>query len=486
MSSSSSPKPPSYVVPKVLARLFGVGSIYLERRVAVFLFFGFASGLPLGLIGETFRIRLTDAGVDFGTIGLTSLIGTAYAIKFLWAPFVDHIRLGPLTRRLGQRRGWMALTLVLMLALLFGLSVVDPASALMPSILLAVGVAFASATFDIVVDAYRIEYLDDRQLAGGTAVHATAWYLGAKLAAGVLVLWLADVASWESAYLFASLTLVLGLLAVAFNHEPERRVEAELEARQHEVARFLATRPRLAGGRRGHGLATLYVMVAAPFVDLVRRFGWALLSVMAFVVLFKFQDAFAGALSGPFVRDLGYQKSTIAFVYKGFGLVAVFAGMFAGGLLMHAFGLVRALWIAGVLQVVSNLGFSWLDWMAGFATLGVETAFGQGNIPSELKGALIDAHWPWLAGVIGFENFASGMGNTIFVVFLSRLVNDAYTATQYALLSATALVARTFLAAPAGFLAEAVGWFDFFILSGIAGIPGLILLWFLARTRKWD
>lgn len=479
---------PRYVLPARLARVFGAGSIYLERRVLVFLFFGFASGLPLGLIGETFRIRLTDAGIDFGTIGLTSLIGTAYAIKFLWAPFVDLMPLGPITRVLGQRRGWMATTLVIILALLVPLSLIDPADALLMSVLLAVGVAFASASFDIVVDAYRIEYLEDRQLAGGTAVHASAWYLGAKLAAGILVLWLADVSGWSVAYLFSSLTLLLGLAAVFLNKEPDRAETGAMADKDREEAleTFLASRPHmdsllaLAGAR-------IYVLAAAPFMDMVRRFSWALVPILAFVVLFKFQDAFAGALSGPFVRAIGYEKTTIAVVYKGIGLGAVFLGMFAGGVLMNALGLIRALWIGGILQVVSNFGFSWLDWMAGLVTLGLDGGAMGAYLPDIAESArhgLVDANWQWLAATIGFENFASGLGNTLFVVFLSRLVSDAYTATQYALLSAVALVARTFLAAPAGYVAEWVGWFDFFLLSAVVGLPGLVLLWMLAANES--
>lgn len=483
MSQNTAPMKARYVLPARIAEAFGAGSVYLERRVLAFLFFGFASGLPLGLVGETFRIRLTDAGVDFGTIGLTSLIGTAYAIKFLWAPFVDQIPLGPLTRRLGQRRGWMAASLVVLLALMVPLSLVDPGDALMVSILLAVGVAFASANFDIVVDAYRIEYLSDRQLAGGSAVHATAWYLGARLAAGVLVLWMADWAGWETAYLVASLTLLLGLLAVLMNGEPERKADEALAERQAEIDRFLEKKAHLSGPLE-QALARLYVLVASPFIDLVRRYSWTLLPVLAFVVLFKFQDAFAGALSGPFVRDLGYEKTTIAFVYKGFGLGAVFIGMFVGGLMMSGLGLVRALWIAAALQIVSNFGFSWLYWMSELLSTGQHWVMMKTVGPAlaaESSARIIDAQWGWLALVIGFENFASGMGNALFIVFLSRLVSDAYTATQYALLSAVALVARTFLAAPAGFVADGIGWFYFFILSGIVGVPGLLLLWILSR-----
>lgn len=466
---------PRYLLPAPVARRLGAASIYAERRVLAFLLFGFASGLPLGLIGETFRIRLTDAGIDFGAIGMTSLIGAAYALKYLWSPVVDHLSPGPLFRSLGRRRGWMALTLVAMIALLIPFALVDPGATLWLSVSLAVLVAFLSATFDIVVDAYRIEYLEDRQLAGGTAVHSTGWYLGAKLAAGVLTLWLADVAGWEIAYLVTGLTLSLGLIAVLLNKEPVRDTDAETAARFAEAHDFLAQREGMTE-RRTLIAARLYVMIIAPFHDLIRRYGMALIPVIAFIILFKFQDAFAGAISGPFVRSIGYEKATIAFVYKGAGLGAIFLGMFMAGLLANWLGLVRALWIGGVLQVLSNLGFSWLAHMAALAAI-------AGGDPWATA-AIVDRHWDWLAWAIGFENFASGMGNALFVVFLSKLVSDAYTATQYALLSAFALTARTWLAAPAGYLYEAIGAFDFFLVSALAGLPGLVLLWLMIRGRQ--
>lgn len=456
----------AYILPARLARRLGASAVYLERRVLAFLFFGFASGLPLGLIGETYRIRLTDAGIDFGAIGMTSLIGTAYSIKFLWSPLVDHLSPGPLFARLGMRRGWMALTLLAMMLLLLPLALIDPTRALVLSVLCAVAIAFLSATFDIVVDAYRIEYLSDRQLAGGTAIHATGWYLGAKLAAGVLALWLADSLGWQAAYLLTGLTLSIGLIVTLLGAEPVRDRESEAQARQDEAKTYLAARTRIAG-RRARLAARLYVMIGAPFRDLLHRFGPGIFVIIAFVILFKFQDAFAGAISGPFVRAIGYEKTTIAFVYKGAGFGAILLGMLAAGLLANWLGLVRALWIGGSLQVVSNLGFAWL------------AAMTEGLAP-----AAVDARWDWLAFAIGFENFASGLGNALFVVFLSKLVSDAYTATQYALLSALALTARTWLAAPAGYLYEAIGAFDFFIVSAVAGLPGLVLLYLMIRKGR--
>ncbi len=442
-------------------RLLAFLAVYGDRRVLSFLFFGFASGLPLGLVGETWRIRLTDSGVDLGLIGLTSLIGAAYATKFLWAPLMDRFAAPLGFARLGRRRGWMALLLAAMLALAVPFALVDPSRMLAASVLLAILIAFLSATFDIVVDAYRIERLGSRRLAAGTAVHSGAWYLGARFAGGFLVLQLAHDLGWATAYLVAGATLALGLVATLACGEP---------AAPADVA---------APGASWRGLPGR--VFVAPFADLWRRFGPALVGLFAFVVLFKFQDAFAGALSGPFVRAIGYQKDTIAWVYKGFGLAAVFVGMFAGGAIMARMRLGPALWLAAVLQIVSNLGFSWLAMAGDALSLAFAALDPLGALPETLARWHIDGRVAALAGVIGFENFASGLGNTLFVVFLSRLVRIEHTAGQYAVLSAAALTARTFLAAPAGYLAEATGWPVFFALSAVAGLPGLVLLWWVGR-----
>lgn len=474
---------PRYLIPGAIARRLGGGAIYLERRVAVFLLFGFASGLPLGLVGETFRIWLTDAKIDMAVIGMTSLVGTAYSIKYLWAPVVDHLGLGALTRRFGRRRGWMLAMLAGMAVLAPVMALTGPGVSLALTVTLAVGIAFLSATFDIAVDAFRIELLSERQLAGGTAVHSAGWYLGAKFLAGFVTLTLAHELGWSVAYLLSAAGLALGILAVLVTPEPVRRDEAEIAERRADADAFLAGRPHLSP-RAGRVLAMLYVMVAGPFVEMVRRFGGMLAVLLAFVIFFKFQDALAGNLSGPFVRIIGYEKDVIGTIYKGFGLVAIFVGMFAGGLMMSWLGLVRALWVAAILQILSNLGFAWLavmqELIAGAPGLAGLDSLGAG-LTAQVSGHIVNAKLTWLAAAIGFENFASGLGNVIFVVFLSKLVHNAYTATQYALLSAFALTARSFLAAPAGVLSNAVGWVDFFIISALAGLPGLVLLWWIAR-----
>lgn len=439
----------------VAKRIHSALAPYMAGQVLIFIIFGFASGLPLAVIGETFRFWLVDEGIGLGTIGLTSLIGTAYTLKFLWAPIVDRVSLGPITNKLGQRRGWLMTTQVLLALVIMAMSGLSPATQLSSLVILAVVVAFLSATFDIAVDAFRIEILSEEQLAAGTAVHVYGWYLGAKLVGGALALVLADLVGWSTGYFILGALLGLGVFAIGISREPTRKTSEEMKQRVAEVGAFLEARPNLSKSL-GRVVGFMYVAAVAPFLNMWERFGRTLIPLIAFIVLFKLCDAFGGVMSGPFLRDIGFTNTTIAEVYKVFGLVASLVGLALGGLLVSGFGLMTAVWVAGILQVLSNLGFSFLS------TVGP------------------DAYW--LAGVIGFENLSSGMGNTILVVFLSKLCSTSYTATQFALLSAFALLARTYLASPAGFLAEHIGWFDFFLVSAVAGIPSLVLLWWFGKN----
>ncbi len=434
-------------------------AVYRQPVVLSFLVFGFASGLPLGLIGETWRIRLAEEGVGMGLVGLTTLTGSVYALKFLWAPVFDRIMPPRPFARWGRRRGWMAALVSLMLVAAVPFAFADGGASFAAAVTLALLIALASASFDIVVDAYRIERLPPPALGAGTAVHSAGWYIGARLVGGIAILLVAEALGWPAAYLLAGAALALLLPVLWRAGEPD---------------------PPAGGAPPAGGWARQAAeAVIAPLADLWRRFRGALVTVFLFVVLFKLQDALAGALSGPFVRVIGYEKDTIAWVYKGFGLAATFAGMFLGGALAARRSLLMPLWIAVAAQIVSNLGFSWLAVRAALDHLAVAGPVATGL--EAAAAALVDSRWPALAAVIGFENMASGFGNTLFVVFLSRLVAREYTAGQYALLSALALTARSWLAAPAGFLAEALGWPAFFAVSAAAGLPGALLLAHLAR-----
>ncbi|MDQ0302249.1 AmpG family muropeptide MFS transporter [Ancylobacter polymorphus] len=414
-------------------------AVYLRRRVLIVVLLGFSSGLPLALSGATLTIWMAEAQVNLTTIGLFALVGVPYNFKFIWAPLVDALDVPLLGRWLGRRRGWLVFTQLLLILAVAWLGFQDPVNAPWHVALGALLVATASATQDIVVDAFRVESLEVREQAAGMAGYVAAYRVG-MLASGagvvLLVAWFevlgvprADVWAWG--YLAAAAMVGVGLLAALLAKEP-----AGAPAIRHEESVF----------RR---IGTTAVGAFAEF--LTRN---SAIAILLFVVLFKFCDAFAGALTGAFVINIGFDKATYAGVVKGVGFAAALLGGFAGGVIARALPLATALWVAGLLQMLSNLAFSWQAWV------GV-------NVPA-------------LTATIVVENFTGAIGTVIFVAYISALCgNRAHTATQYALLTALAAVGRTFLASSAGFVAEATGWMVFFAITALAALPGLVLLAYL-------
>jgi PAT family beta-lactamase induction signal transducer AmpG len=418
-------------------------TVYLRPRVLVVLLLGFSAGLPLALSGETLRVWLADSGVDLGTIGLLTLAGLPYTIKFLWAPVVDALHVPWLTQRLGRRRGWLAASqLVLMAAILF-LGTRDPIAAPLMIGLGALIVAFASATQDIVIDAYRVESLPTDEQAAGMAGYVAAYRVG-MLASGAgvigLTAWLEaqglgrDVV-WPVAFIVAAALVLVGLSAVLLGREPPAREEA--------------TEPRAGAVTR------VYSAARGAFAQFLSRD--AAIAVLVFVVLYKLCDALAGTMTAPFViTGMGYDKGTYAAIVKGVGLGALLIGGFAGGAVARALPLAAALWLGAVLQLVSNLAFVWLYFQPVSA------------------GALTAA--------IVVENFTGAIGTVIFVAYLSALCNSPlHTATQYALLTALASTGRTFLSSGTGYLVTAIGWPLFFIATAAAALPALALMAWLQQ-----
>lgn len=420
-------------------------SVYASARVGIVLLLGFSAGLPLALSAETLRVWMADRGVDVGTIGLISLASLPYTIKFLWAPAVDALAVPWLSARLGRRRGWLvASQLGLMVAIVF-LGTRDPVAAPLAVGLGALLVAFASATQDIVIDAYRVESLSVEEQAAGMAGYVAAYRIGMLVSgAGVvgLTAWLETrgigrAAVWAIAYCLAALLVLVGLLAVLLAREPKAPAVENATPRKPDALSRVARTAREA------------------FADFLSRD--AALAVLVFVVLYKLCDALAGAMTAPFVLTaLGYDKATYATIVKGLGLAALLIGGFAGGVVARALPLAATLWLGALLQMVSNLAFVWL-WL---------------QPPS--AGAL--------AVAIVLENFTGAIGTVIFVAYISALCgNPLHTATQYALLTALASTGRTLLSSGTGFLVDAVGWPAFFLLTAAAALPSLALLAWLQR-----
>ena len=419
---------------------FDAIAVYLKPRVLIVLFLGFASGLPLALSGSTLSVWLTERGTDLGTIGLFSLVGLPYTFKFLWAPLTDALDVPVLSRALGRRRGWLVFTQIWLVAAIVLLGLCDPTQSLPLVIFGALLVATASATQDIVIDAFRIESLAPSEQGAGMAGYVAAYRIGMLVSgAGVLVLvaWLeaqgvARDAVWMWGYIAAAACMVLGIVATLLATEPD--TPPQVVDHNHKPIRRLAE------------------TATGAFGEFLTRD--AAIAVLLFVVLYKFCDAFAGALTAAFVINIGFDKATYAAVVKGVGLAAALIGGFVGGSMVRALPLSTSLWIGGFLQMASNLTFSWL------AVVGVSV--------------------PALTATIIVENFTGAIGTVVFVAYLSALCRDrAHTATQYALLTALAAVGRTTLASGGGFIAESSGWVTFFAITAVSAIPSLLLLWWL-------
>lgn len=427
-------------------------AVYRDRRVLAIVALGFASGLPLALTGQTLQAWLTESGASLKSIGLFALVGLPYTLKFLWAPLVDRLPLPGLTAALGRRRGWLLLAQMLLIAAILGLAATSPGEALTVTALCAVIVAFASATQDIVIDAWRVEILEERQLAAGAAAIVFGYRVG-MLVSSAGALYLASTLPWPMVYLVMAALLPIGLLAALLAGEPKRSDDDDAAHRLAEAEAWLAKGPHVSG-LAARLSAWAYVSLAGPFLQFMQRRGW--IAVLLFVMLFKLGDSLAGVLATSFYLKLGFQKEQIAEIGKLYGFGATMLGLFLGGWVMQAIGLIRALWLCGILQMGSNLLFAWL------AVQGAE---------------------PWaMAVTVGAENLAGGMGTAALVAYLSALCDVAYTATQYALLSSLTAVARTALASYAGFLAEALGWPLFFLATTVAALPGLLLLAWLTRS----
>jgi PAT family beta-lactamase induction signal transducer AmpG len=396
-----------------------LSKLYTSPRVAPLLALGFASGLPLALTGGTLQAWATIEQVSLQEIGFLTLVGTAYTLKFLWAPLVD--RYAP--PWLGRRRGWMVLMQVLLALGLLAMGSLSPGKSLWLLAFVAVFVAFCSATQDIAFDAYRSDVLRKDERGAGAALSVLGYRL-AMLVSGGLALILADQwLGWGSTYLLMAALMLLVALASFWAPEPEVPVQTPRSLKQ---------------------------AVLEPFREFFGR--PEAVTVLVLIVLYKLGDAFAGALSTTFlIRAAGYTATEVGTVNKLLGLAATIVGALAGGALMARLGLYRSLLLFGVLQAVSNLGF----WAI---------SVGPHNV------------WLMAAGV-GIENLCGGMGTAAFVALLMGLCNQQFSATQFALLSALSAVGRTYLAGPlTPQLVQVAGWPVFFLLTVLIALPGLWLL----------
>ena len=389
-----------------------------NRRIATVAFLGFASGMPLALTGGTLQAWMAVEGVDLKTIGIFSLVGLPYALKFFWAPLLDRYAL-PF---LGRRRGWILCSQFILMSLIILLGLTSPKETPLLVALIALFLTFTSASQDIVIDAYRTDVLREKERGLGVAVSVTGYRI-AMLVSGALALILAGPLGWRLTYFLMAGLMMIGMLATFFGPEPEEVVCPPQSLKE---------------------------AVSGPLNEFFERpAAW---SFLALIILYKIGDAFAGSLTTAFlIRGPEFSIGEVGAINKGLGLGATIFGALYGGILMARLGLYRSLMIFGVLQAVSNLSFMLL--------------------------AYVGKVYSMMVVAVAFENLSGGMGTAAFVAFLMALCDKRYTATQFALLSALSSLGRIFVGPPSGYLSHEVGWVVFFFITFLAALPGLFLLY---------
>ena len=436
-------------------------SVYLERRMARILLLGIISGFPWVLIGSSLSLWLKEDGLSRSTIGWAGLIFGVYALNFLWAPLIDRLRVPYLTPKLGHRRAWIVMSQALIFVCLVGWSLTDPGVHLWGVIAIGLVIAIASATQDITIDALRIEQIgtdEGQSMAAGAAVAVAGWWTGYKLG-GVVALNTADAFQSAGVENYWQMTfLVLGLMIIACNialmFVPELP-PTDRAAAQSTDDRVIASKLGFGGGT-GHVATWLVGTVVGPLMSFFRRNGFAIaVAILGFIFLFKIGEAFLGRMSIVFYKEIGFSKSDIALYSKGIGWVTTVVFTLLGGLFAIRIGLVRAMFLSGILMAVTNLMFSWLAWAGP-----VESLF---------------------AAAVLLDDLAAAFATVTFVAFISMLVDRTYTATQYALLASIGTAGRTLFASSSGAL---VDWLDgdwgiFFVITALMVVPSLICLWVL-------
>jgi PAT family beta-lactamase induction signal transducer AmpG len=422
-------------------------AVYLKPRVLVILLLGFSGGLPLILTGGTLQAWMSETGVDLRTIGLYAAVGFPYTLKFLWAPFIDALDVPVLSSLLGRRRGWLLLSQLILMAAIVLLAFCDPALSPWMIAAAALIVSTASATQDILIDAFRVESLPEEEQAAGMASYVAAYRVGALvsgagalfLVTGFVALGFSKEAAWTACYVAMAFLVLVGVAATLLAVEPEKSLAAAAEHASH--------------AKEDPFKRSFHEAIASLYDFLRRDMAFVML---AFVVLFKLADALAFSLLTPFILDVGFSRTELATIMKGVGFAATLLGGFAGGFIARAYPLTTSLWIGAILQTVTILAFSLQ------AVIGRDAAM--------------------LTFAITVASFTGAIGTVIFVAYQSALCsNPLHTATQFALLTALDSLGRTVFSLGTGYLAKATGWPLFFIICAMAGIPSFFLLGWLQR-----
>lgn len=423
--------------------------IYFHRQVLSIFVLGFSSGLPLMLVFGVLSFWLREADVSRADIGYFSWVAMAYAIKWLWSPLADHLKIPLLHQKLGRRRSWLLTSQILVAVAICCMALTDPQQNLALMAALAVLLAFASATQDINVDAFRIESAAVEMQAALAAAYLTGYRL-AMILASAGTLWLAalfsdgkeyDLAGWQQAYLVMALCMLPGILTTLLSKEPVSGLEQQQNTDGTWAQRFSAW---------------LKQAVVAPFIDFFNRYKWHALLILALIACYRLTDVVMGVMANAFYVDMGYSKEEVASVSKVFGVIMTLIGAALGGVLINQFGIMKILFAGAILSAATNLLFSALS-----------------QIGYDLM---------WLTLVISADNLSAGIATSAFIAYLSSLVNLAFTATQYAMFSSLMLLLPKFTGGFSGQWVDQMGYSNFFIMTAAMGVPVLLLIILLARV----
>jgi PAT family beta-lactamase induction signal transducer AmpG len=397
----------------------------LSRKMLTILFLGLASGIPLGVVITVLQAWMTKSGIDLKTVGLAVLVQMPYTWKFVWSPLMDRF----VPPFLGRRRGWMLISQVLMLVSIAGIGQFDPARSLVTILALATVIAFAGASHDIVIDAYRRDVLEESELGFGSAVAVNSYMVGYRYIGVVLGLFLGDVLPWSQVFLVLAAFVLVGVAGTLIAIEPREAIHAPRSLRE---------------------------AVFNPFLDYLKRPG--AVEILLFILLYKLGDNLASALLTPFYIKVGFSLKAISVYYKVISFWGLFTGGLIGGALLTRYSIRKCLMAFGVFQGVTPLAFSIL----------------VGTGPNVLA----------LAFVVAVETLSLGMGAAALTAFMLRLCNRKFSATQYALLTSFMGIPRAIVPASAGFIVDSLGWVHFYMLCVVLSIPGLVLIYF--RAAKWE
>jgi len=446
---------------------------FAQPRVRAMLLLGFAAGLPFPLVLTTLSARLRQAGIDRTTIGYFSLVGLAYSLKFCWSPIVDRLPL-PLLSALGRRRSWMLLAQCCIAFGLIAMALADPAADPHRFALLAVCTAFASATHDIAVDAYRIEAVGSEWQGAMAAAYQVGYQL-ALITAGAGALYAAAESGWTAAYLIMAACCLIGPCTTIFIGEPNAPIARSTIAQEARVIAFLERSARWPQVVRDI-VAWLIGAVVCPIVDFFTRNGWRVaLPILALILTYRLNYMTQGVAAIPFYLDLGYTLESIALISKGYGIALTLFGALLAGFLVKRIGIPKTMLMGLVLLSAANLLYAYIaDHLAAFLVAHAANPKAV-NEPDRV----------WLAAVVSLDNIANGIAGTAFIAYMSSLTNTAYTATQYALFGTLWSLPAKSLASQWGKIVDAFGYAPFFIYTAAIGLPALLfVLWQLRRMRS--